>query len=264
MEKDEAPRVQDTFTSLEDDRDELKRLLGELNSVLKDIHVISEKHDMYLMSDISQSMRYFTGLEIDNILKLADAKFWNMAMTISGIETMVTMTEKENLRTKLLENPIVFTANTAREMIDKVLNSQGDITKMTLRKVFDTVTGLRFRPGHIRDTRLTRNPNKRRIEKVFRYSWMGSLPSYFLEDKHFSLFTDLEMACAIVNNRTTPKYPKRIMDEMRDGFRKGEQCFQNEWFKIRVFKNGNTLVEIFDQGTVDRLNSWGAPGDRIA
>lgn len=262
----EAPRVQGTFTSLEDDREELVRLLNEVRDAVKDIAVISTKHGMYLMSTLSKEIKgaEHSPVEVDEVLKDADKQLWDMAFTISGIERLVTSTEASKMKDNLMENPPHFTANAARELLEKVDSNKDNLADALVKKVFNTITGLRFLPGHETDRTKTRFPNRRKIESKFRYSWMGSLPDRYLEDKYFSLFTDLEMACALVNAGVLPKHPNRIMDKMRDGIRKGEQNFHNDWFSIQCFKNGNTMVEFFNQKTVDNLNSWGSPGDRIA
>lgn len=261
-EKD-APKIQDTFSSLEDDREELKNLLVKFSDICQEILVLEEKHKLYIFSELGQSIRYKGTVDIPEILKQnVDTKLWDIVFSSSGIERFVTATEAAKLKEKYLKEPPVYTANAARELVKSVDDNSGQLVHATLQKIFDTITNTVFYAGN---TRLSEKQmkNERKIEQKFRFSWMSSLPEHWIEDRHYAIFCDLEMGCAIVSEKPVPVYPNRIMDSMGQNLRRGIQEYQNDFFKVKIFKNGNAYVEILDKDVVDKLNRWGSKGNTL-
>lgn len=263
----EPPRVQDTFTSIEDDRRVLRENLEKVKVACAEIDIISKKHELYAFSSLSSEIKglgHRDGLNVEELLSEYDKKFWETAFNISGIERMVTMTEKEKIRDMYRENPPEFTAVAARDMANGVQDKSAGVVLSTVQKVFDIITGASFLPGNEKDRSKKQYHNKRKIEVKFRYSWMRGYPEYFLEDRYLSFFYDLETACRIVNNEPLPENGSLLVDNMRSGFRTKQQYFETKWFSIYIYLNGNVKIEMKDQETIDRLNSWGSRGDKIA
>lgn len=258
-------KIVDTFSSLADYRNNLEQLLEELDSVLLKVKLEFDKRNIYF-SDVPKNISKYNDkrcLDIVEVMKAVDKDLWDEAITISGIERVLTYKDREDMRSEYSENPPVFDENVAREFVSRVQGSGNDIAMATVRKIFDRVTQTTFRKGN-KYTQEKDYRCGRKIEKSFRMSlFYRSLPEYILPEKDCAFLNDLEVVCALVASDKRPEYPNTIGDKMKECLRKNELHIENDYFEVQLFKNGNIKIDFKSDDVLEKLNTWGSDGTRI-
>jgi len=260
----DIPSVNDNFESLEIDRNEILKQLEIFNIVLKNLNKLYNKHDLYLRSVIDKISCYSEAacIDIDKTMLDVDQKLWDYAFTKSGIERIITHKDKEDLRKKYLDNPPIYEAVKARQLIDSFQDNSKDIATRTIKKVFDEIVKSYYKTGNNWRGEKKYN-NSKKIEIKFRKSCFGSWPRSWLSDSDVAFFNDLEIACSILNNDKVLEYPNRIGDKLKDNCRKSVFETENFYFICKMFKNGNTLITFKNSDLVKMLNQYGSNHNMI-
>lgn len=267
----DAPKINDTISSMQEVRDKIVELLESANEKLVDLRNLYVQHSLYF-SDVPNNMEKTTSegdeavFDYAKIMVAVDQKFWERAITLSGVERVITSEEKEKLKKKYIWNEKCpeFTEVAAREMLQVIGDSTGDLAMSLVKQIFLKIVDSGYRPGgHWRKER--RTPNKKRIEKTFRFGmFFGGYPERFVTDEQVAFINDVEAACALVSSSPHIEYPNRIGDKVKDGVYKNEMMIVGTYFSLRFFKNGNVVLEFSSDEVVGALNRFGAPGNVLA
>lgn len=261
---DDKVRIDDDFQSLEDDRNELIKLLDVYQICLRNIAKIYNKHDLYIRSVLDNTSAYSekVELDLDKTLKNVDQKLWDYALNKSQIERVLTYQDKEKIRKEYYENPPIYTAQAARDLVAKVESNSENIMQRTLKKVFNEIVTSYYKVGNNWRGEKKFN-NKKKIENKFRKSCFGSWPKTWLDDKEVAFFNDLEVVCCLVNQEKFIEYPNRIGDIIKQNCRKSNFETECKFFSLKMFKNGNVIITFKDDKTPQMLNQYGSSGNMI-
>jgi hypothetical protein len=204
---------------------------------------------------------YNDDVNIEKYMKYTDEQLWIHAVNTCGIKKFLTEDKEKMITEKINKNNIPFSKEVADDLINTVLNNTDNIIASTFKEVFDKLTNVTFYRGSGLNDRV--NNNKKEIEKKFRFTaFFGGITNFYIRSEHYQVFNDLETVCRLIDEKTRLEYPHRIGDKMQAEITKGNMKYENDYFKVQVFKKGSVLVE-FKTDIYKKLNVYGSTHNRI-
>jgi len=213
-------------------------------------------------SDFAEKLRYpeyIDERDIEQLRKSLDAEYWHEFFQQNQVEKYLTSSDAEKMYAEVDENPIAFNSVNANNMLASFIGSKEATAMNMVKKIYKELTNAFFRKSGSNniERRIQKNvPMSLRLSIFCCYS--DGLPSYVSEsNSKFSLISDLERACYLVDGKLQPDVQKSVTSLTTEVLRKGEQFVDAPYFKFKIFKNGNIKLDFKSQEVLDKLNKWG-------
>lgn len=259
----ELPAFNDDMESLQKVRERYSELLNQLQCLLDEVHQIDQQYNIVL--DHRNFIGYQYKLDESVLMKRCDSTLWEIAFNKSQIERFITNKDKQEMRDKYHENPPKFTAQGGRDLIKKVENFSGDLMMDAVKKIYDQIT----QAGYYRRNKGTYQrehvkQNESKMKKSFRIRFAPYRPfGSWLMDDEVNFVNDLELACCMLTGSEKPDYPNRAGDKVKDEYRKSNDFIELKFFSMKIFKNGNAVIDLNDKSLVDLFNQHGPTSNRL-
>jgi len=271
------------FKSLEEDRDQIKLYLDEFVRISNKLNDLTRPYDFRFTSQMKEIANYPDAKRVSDYIKAAmhgvDVGMWTQAINTSGIDQLVTCKSLDKMREQIKEQAPPFSADMADVFVEDLIGKADGISRGAVKEVLETITQTIFTRGGSNASYRNNDEHRSsyRIEKSFRFShfrcgvgeYGPNRFCHYYDEKEFSFFNDLEMVCFAVNNRPKPEYPDRFGDEVKKGInvhsaKELRLEYKTDYFKVKIFKNGNVKIDFVDEKTLNTINAWGADHSSIA
>jgi hypothetical protein len=220
-------------------------------------------------SEIADKLRYPEHIcekDIAHLQSEIDREFWRDLFNELQVEKFLTSSDKEKVFKKIEENTPVFDLDSAYSTMFGFMNSKEATATNMITKIHKNITDIVFRVGNS-----YKSDNEKRIQrgvpKSFRASIFYSrdgLPSYISSSRsNFELIDDLERACYLIDGKTQPDYHKAIRSKTDLVLRERGDTVNNDYFEMKMFKNGNVKITFTNQEVLNTFNKWGRTGNAL-
>ena len=190
--------------------------------------------------------------------KNIDCVCWNYLVNMFHMEKYMLCTEYDKMRAEVnnFKTPI-FNLENAKSWLESLKSQIHSNVKTMLKSVYDKIINGTYRTGSGYSNQKKKKRNNSEIDKWFILSTCDWNTMYSYWTSGPTITDDLEKACYILDGKTVPDIT--IKEKMKsDKLTEAE----NEYFRIRICKNGNTHYRIFDD-TRNKLNMIGPDGNII-
>lgn len=192
-------------------------------------------------------------------IKYIDRQCWTYIVNLFDLHKYMLCTDYEKMQ-KQIENFDFpeYTVENAQAWLTGLKDLIYDNIKTLIKTVFDRITSETYYTGPGANwNKQKKKRNNNGVDELF------ILTTYdHLDIKRYAnrptITNDLEKVCYLIDNKTLPDVT--IKDMMRR-----EQKFEaeNEYFNIRICKNGNTHYKIKDKNILNKLNLFGSNNNTI-
>ncbi len=246
-----------TFKQIEDLKNEI---IQDINNIKNYQQRLEEKCNIiekYLYARISRKV--FEKRDYGKFEDDLNASCWKYFINISNIKKVMTKKAELDLNKQIEENKMNFTEKDAHITFDFMSEKYGDSIKQTIKEVYNDLICIKYRKGH----KFVQN-NINKIEKIFRFcgyniqlDWKGNYRSNI---SHYSWLgksiNDIEIACCLLDGKIKKQYPNTIEDKINNS--ENQNIFENEYFILTIYKNGNRKIEFKNLDVLEKLNQYGS------
>lgn len=198
-----------------------------------------------------------------NFEREIDKSAWEYFFGSANLQDIMSASAIKKYNEKLAD-PAPFTADLARSYIANSFEIAKNSLNTLLKEVFDRLIQASYKPGGKWKCNIpSKKHNNMKIEKSFRcseslyvrYGWWD------YAENHPPIFNDLEKICCILDRKKPAQYPNTILDQCLRKKPYDISFISNEYFDVRLYKNGNQSVKFKRLDILELLNRYGASGE---
>lgn len=193
---------------------------------------------------------YGDDAEIKNI----DRTCWRLLVQIADLKRYMLCTEYDKMERAIEEFMFPeFTIENAEGYISSLKSIIYENVKTMMRSVYDQITGGHYYTGSGYSSRQKKKRNNNGIDKTFILATgdYHRISGFYCHTTRPTVTDDLEKLCYLFDGKKLPDHT--IIEQMRsDGRSEGS----NEYFHIKLCKNGNTHFTLTDE-IRNKLNAYG-------
>jgi hypothetical protein len=183
-------------------------------------------------------------LSADEFRKRLDRDLWRASFNLTGFMQIMDGEAKNQFQDSLREKPPEFTVDNIRSIF---LTLHQDADAMFKRGIVNTFK--RFSPEHKTNKREPFKIGKRCVlSYVFSNSWQG-----YPQVREYSngMINDIDRVFRVLDGK---KHTERALESAINGAMKAGETYEDEYFKVRGFKNGNGHIDFKRLDLVDKVN----------
>lgn len=250
----------ETLKEMVRSRDEQAGIMLEIIRLAKKLQVccneISQKikHPEFIRSD-----------DIDDLRKAMDLHFWRKVFDDMQVEKFLTTIDKEKMMEAMEKDTPSFDISNVYNTVNSFIHSKEATALNLIKKVYENFTDMHFisSGSKVVEKRLQLGITKVVRASVF-YTYGKCIPSYVSSTySKFDHIIDLERACYLCDGKLQPDRLQSIEAIANKALNSKLDEFQNEYFHVKVYKNGNVKITFLDDEVLKTLNRWGKTGNRL-
>ena len=187
---------------------------------------------------------------LDTARRLTDIDVWSYVIGITNLESLMDKEAKDEMRKELQDNPPEVTADNVFATIERFVTDADMIFKRGVANMFSKL-----------DRRFRSHDGWKIGGRVILNGAFDELGSWNYHRNHRDTITDIERAFFILDGRKVPESWHGLVytiDEARrkEGYnlRARQSEIDSEFFKIRIYKNGNAHVWFKRDDLVRKVN----------
>jgi len=184
-------------------------------------------------------------LSADEFRKRLDRDLWRASFNLTGFLQIMDGQAKNEFDESLRSNPPEYTVQNIRSIF---LTLHQDADAMFNRGIVNTFK--RFSPEHKTNKREPFKIGKRCVlSYVFCKSWQG-----YPQVREYStgMINDIDRVFRVLDGK---KHTERALESAINGAMKAGITYEDEYFKVRGFKNGNGHIEFKRADLVEKVNA---------
>ncbi|GEM_PF-2746901 len=192
--------------------------------------------------------------------KYIDRTCWKYLIRLFELEKYMLCTDYEKVCKQIDDfNFPVFTIDNAEGWIASLKDIIYDNVRTMMKSVYERITeGHYYTGGSSYSTRAKKKRNNNGIDKHFIMTTHDWSRVFGYSYSRLTVTDDLEKLCYILNGK---KLPEKTIIRTLERYGKNDTA-ENEFFKIKLCKNGNTHYWI-EENTRNKLNLYGADPSKI-
>lgn len=264
-------RIKDNWNLILDDTRIIKRLtLQDIYLIkLKCIEKIEEIEKIQKeINDLFDSLEGYTPVRLDNKYnthgknrseKYTDRTCWRLLIQMFELKKYMLCTKYDKMSDDIENfNFPVFNIENANGWINDLKNVIYENVTELCKQVFENITNDCYYTGSGYSNREKKKRNNNGIDNFFILTTYDYSNIFGYHWNRPTVTDDLEKCCYILDGKTLPD--STIKDKMRS--EKINEC-ANDYFNIKVCKNGNTHYKIINNNIINKLNKIGAGNSKI-
>lgn len=190
--------------------------------------------------------------------KCIDRMCWRYIINLFDLHKYMLCTDYEKM-SQQIENfdfP-VFTVENCNSWLDGLKDTIYENVKTLIKTVFERITQEHYYTGSGYSSRQKKKRNNNGVDQSFILTTYDNNDIFGYRHRP-TIVDDLEKACYIIDKKMLPDFT--IKDRMR---KEKLEAAENEYFSIKVCKNGNTHFKILDENIRKKLNLYGPNGNTV-
>ena len=183
---------------------------------------------------------------------------WEYYTKKSGILDLMTDKDKRKYESELSDTPkfdVISVKTWLNSMNEKYLNTVENLFKET----FEDLTRAKY--GHW-SNRKQRNNTKVENFFILGGACSSSYSFHLYEMLDNCVLNRLERSLCLLEGKKPLLYPNRISDRVK-AMKEGK-FIENEYFKLKLHKNGNVHVTIINEELIEKFNMYCGMADRMS
>lgn len=235
-ESDTTIAERQSLTALIEARNKIMVLWQERHEIEEEIENLMNvaTGDSYVVDSITRSRQ--------DVRLYVDRKFWWFLAESSQLTNAMTSKSKNELYSKLEQEPPEFNENEVRQYAKNLQHLYGDNALQTVKEVYTGLIAARYYTGN-----QEKKNNLRAVEKIFKIRGNIFWDSFFKQFRHRENlygfdYADLLTACYLLDTGIRPTYAEEFRVLAREMEKNGSSFIETPYFVIEAHKNGNQTV----------------------